>query len=70
MYQLQKNIENKIIIKKIIFKNLQKDSAKEERIKKIIECNKRRNETPGVGLYDLDNKNSLVYKINSKYNLL
>ena len=69
-YQLQKNNENKNIIKKIIFKNLEKDSVKEERIKKIIERNKRRNETPGVGLYDLDNKNSLVYKINSKYNFL
>ena len=31
---ITKNIENKIIIKKIIFKNLQKDSAKEEIIKK------------------------------------
>ena len=69
-YQLQTNKEKKNLIKKIAFKKLSINSAKEERIKKIIENNKKRNKTPGVGLYNIDKKNSLIYKINSKRNYI
>ena len=69
-YQLQTNKEKKNLIKKIAFKKLSINSAKEERIKKIIENNKKRNKTPGVGLYNLDKNNSLIYRINSKRNYI
>lgn len=67
-YQLGKNFDKKILLKKITFKKSKTELIKEQKIKKIIERNKKRNETPGVGLYNLDFKNSLVYKVRSKYN--
>ena len=67
-YQLGKNFEKKIALKKIIFKKPKTDLIKEQKIKKIMERNKKRNEIPGVGYYNLDKKNSLLYKVNLKYN--
>ena len=67
-YQLGHDFKKRILLKKITFKKSSMDLIKEQKIKNIIARNKKRNETPGVGLYNLDNKNSLVYKINSKAN--
>ena len=67
-YQLGKNYEKKLLLKKIYFKKVNTDLVKQEKIKKIMERNKTRNETPGVGHYNLDKKNSFIYKIHSKYN--
>ena len=67
-YRLEENLEKKILSKKIIFKKTKMDLLKEQKIKKIIEKNKRRNEIPGVGLYNIDKRNSLVYRVNLKYN--
>ena len=44
------------------------DLKKEERIRKLIEINKKLNEIPGAGTYNIDKKNSIVYKIYSRYN--
>ena len=67
-YRLEPNLEKKFFSKKIIFKKAKTDLLKEQKIKKIIERNKRRNEIPGVGLYNIDKRNSLVYKVHLKYN--
>ena len=57
----------KILLKKICYKKSKNDLVKEQRIKKIIDKNKKKNEIPGVGYYNLDKRNSLIYKILSKY---
>ena len=67
-YELGKNFEKKIMVKKISYKKTSVDLIKQEKIKNIIERNKIRNETPGVGYYNLDKRNSLIYKINTKFN--
>ena len=68
-YQLRKNFDKNIINnKKILFKKTKADLVKEENIKKAIDKNKKGNEVPGVGYYNLDKKNSLVYKVNLKLN--
>ena len=53
-----------IIIKKIVYKKSKIDAVKEQKIKKIIE----KKETPGVGYYNLDKRNSIIYKLRTKYN--
>ena len=67
-YQIRENNEKKILIKKICYKRERNDFIKRENFKKIIEKNKRKNEIPGVGYYNIDKRNSLIYKINSKCN--
>lgn len=68
-YQISKNFDNKISnYKKILFKKTKADLIKEENIKKAIDKNKKGNEVPGVGYYNLDKKNSLVYKVHLKLN--
>ena len=69
-YQLSKDFEKKNPNnnKKIFYKKTKVDLVKEEKIKKVIEKNKKKNEIPGVGMYNLDKKNSLVYKVHLKYN--
>ena len=67
-YQIEKNNDKNILLKKIFYKKTKIDFVKEQNIKKIIERNKRRNEIPGVGLYNLDKRNSLVYKVYLKFN--
>ena len=65
-YYTTKN--KKIIIKNLAYKKSKMDAVKEQKIKKIIAKNKKKNEIPGVGYYNLDKRNSLIYKINSKFN--
>ena len=68
-YQISQNFEKKILNnKKICYKKTKSDLIKEEKIKKAIEKNKKSNEIPGVGYYNLDKKNSLEYKVHLKYN--
>ena len=72
-YQNVKKLEfgGNILLKKIIdkkYKHIRKDILKEKKIKKIIELNKKRNEVPGAGTYNIDKKNSITYKIYSKFN--
>ncbi len=72
-YQNIKNMQfgGKIILKKIFdkkYKYNKSDIIKEKRIKKIIELNKRINEVPGTGTYNIDKRNSILYKIYSKFN--
>ena len=68
-YQLSKDFDKKISNnKKILFKKTKADLIKEENIKKAIDKNKKGNEVPGVGYYNLDKKNSLVYKVHLKLN--
>ena len=71
-----KNIKNlqfggKLFLKKIFdkkFKHNQRDKLKEKKIKTIIELNKKKNEIPGAGTYNIDRNNSIRYKIHSKLN--
>ena len=44
------------------------ETFKERRIKNIIEFNKREKEVPGSGSYNIDEKNSILYKIFSRFN--
>ena len=72
-YQSLKTFEfgGKIILKKIFekkYKSKYRDINKEIKIKNIIETNKKRNEVPGAGTYNIDKKNSIIYKIYSKFN--
>lgn len=71
-YTYFKNLEfgGKIIPKNIETKNKnnRRDLYKENKIKKIIELNKKRNEVPGAGTYNDDKRNSIIYKIYSKIN--
>ena len=71
-YQNVKNLDlDKQIIKKnkeINYEYFQEDTLKERRIKNIIEFNKRGNEVPGSGTYNIDERNSILYKICSKFN--
>ena len=74
-YEKLKTFEScwQIVLKKFLekkYNNYQLDKKKEERIKKIIELNKMKNEIPGVGSYNIDKKNSINYKISSKYNAI
>ena len=69
------NINSFDLDKQIIKKNnelnyeyFQEDYYKERRIKNIIEFNKRGNEVPGTGSYNIDERNSILYKICSRFN--
>lgn len=62
---------DKQIIKKnneLKYEYFQEDNFKERRIKNIIEFNKRGNEVPGSGSYNIDERNSILYKICSRFN--
>ena len=64
-------IEGKIILKKVTdkkYKSFGKDLFREKKIKKIIEINKKKREVPGVGTYNPEKNNSIIYKIYSKLN--
>ena len=72
-YQTLKTFEfgGKIILKKISekkYKSNNRDINKDIKIKNIIETNKKRNEVPGAGTYNIDKKNSIIYRIYSKFN--
>ena len=71
-YQEINNFDlDKQIIKKnneLNYEYFQEDNLKERRIKKIIEFNKRGNEVPGTGSYNIDERNSILYKIYSRFN--
>lgn len=60
--------DKKLILKKIKYKeNKLNEKIKEEKFKNIVELNKV--DVPGAGSYDIDKKNSISYKIYSKFNL-
>ena len=69
------NINNFDLDNQIVKKNneinqeyFHEETFKERRIKNIIEFNKRGNEVPGSGSYNIDERNSILYKIFSRFN--